>query len=113
MTQQVTQDHRLLKAVVIGLGLLLLLGTGALIFGLVAKGAKHSPAPIAAGSAEPLILPQGASIADMAVAERQIVLRVTQAEREELVLIDLQTGRVARRIPILRTNSPPAGTPEH
>jgi hypothetical protein len=102
MTQQLTQDHRLLKGVVIGLGLLIVLGFGALVIGLATKGGKvaTAKAPVASADAVPLILPKDASIADMTMSERQLVLRVTMAGGEELVLIDLPSGRVVQRIPI-------------
>jgi hypothetical protein len=34
------------------------------------------------------------------MSERQLVLRVTMAGGEELVLIDLPSGRVIQRIPV-------------
>jgi len=98
MAQQVAQDHRVLKAVVVGLGVLIILGVGALIVGIAVKGGKVAGKPASA----PLLLPQDASIADMAISERQLVLHVTMKDREELMLIDLQSGRVVSRIPVMR-----------
>jgi hypothetical protein len=105
MAQQLTQDHRLLKGIVIGLGLLIVLGFGALVVGLATKAGRPAALkPAAAVAAAPLILPKDATIAGMAMSERQLALHVTMSDGEELVLIDLQTARVVQRIPIKRAD---------
>ena len=98
----------MLKGVVIGLGVLILLGFGALIFGLAAQGGK-----LASSAAQPLTLPRDASIAGMTMSERQLVLHVRTEAREELVLVDLRSGRISGRIPIVRADAAPATEAEH
>lgn len=92
----------MLKAVVIGLGVLIILGFAALIYGLAVKGGK-----LVKPGYEPLLLPAGAGIADMAMSERQLALRVTMGEHEEILLIDLRSGRVMGRIPVQSGESVP------
>ena len=109
MAQHLAEDHRLLKAIVIGLGVLIVLGFGALIFGLATKGSKPSAANLAVPAAPapvgpPLVLASDANIADMTMSEHRLVLRVTMAHSEELVLIDLPSGQVVQRIPVKRAD---------
>jgi hypothetical protein len=101
MAQQAA-DHHVLKAIVIGLGVLIVLGLGALVFGLTARSGRLASG---GGTAPPLTLPRDASIAGMTMSERQLVLHIRMAAREELLLVDLPSGRVAGRIPILRDDA--------
>ncbi len=79
---------RVLKAVVIGLGLLIVIGVVALIVGLfwraskMGEGGGKPAATVAAPSAlsGPVSLPRGAEVAEMATAGDRVVLRLRLAD---------------------------------
>lgn len=110
MAQQVTQDHRVLKAIVIGLGGLLVLGFAVLVIGLIVK--SKPPRPAQTSAPEPLRLPADASIVDMALADRTLVLRVKQPSGEQLVVVDLVSGAVVKRIPVIRPDESAPAAPQ-
>jgi len=95
MTEQVAQDHRLLKAIVIGLGIALVIGFGLLIWGLVSQGGR-----LGSGGAEAIVLPEGAEIAQMALSDKMLALRLEGAGENEILLVDVRNGHVIRRIPV-------------
>jgi hypothetical protein len=95
MAEQVPQDFRLLKAVVIGLGLAIIAGFGLLIWGLVSQGNHIGHATMA-----PVVIPEGASVTQMALSDRMLALKVEGQGGEEILLVDMKSGAVLRRVPI-------------
>jgi len=88
----------MLKAVVIGLGVLIVIGLGALVFGVVSKFGKHgAPAP-AAVSQGAFVLPEGAAIVEMQSQPDRLILRVRSAVGEEVDIVDLSDGHLIARI---------------
>ena len=88
--------HRLLMAVVIFLGILILIGLGALVVGIAKKmggPSKGGAAPEAA-----LVLPADASIETMEVSGNRLVLRVKTGTGEEIDIVDTEDGHVVSRI---------------
>jgi len=108
MTEQVAQDHRLLKAIVIGLGIALVIGFGLLIWGLVSQGGR-----LGGDGAGGIVLPEGSQISQMALSDKMLALRLEGAGANEIVLVDVRNGRIVRRIPV--TTGPamqqPVGAP--
>ncbi len=91
-----------LKALVAGLGLLVVLGT-ALVIGVVIKRMYAGPAAAStvAGSAVPVpgavaaLLPAGSRIAGLAGAGGDFAVWVSGADGDRVYLIDPQTGGVS------------------
>ncbi len=89
-----------IKAVVIGMGLLIVAGLALLFYGLVAGVGKLG------GGAKPLgevvvPVPEGCVIAEASVEAPNLVLRLDGlAERgcQQVVLIDLDSGRIQGRV---------------
>jgi hypothetical protein len=84
-----------LKTLVIVMGVLLLLGTAALVVGIIYK-VNHRAAPIAAGAGgtqQSVTLPAGARIEATETSGDRLVVRATLADGgTELVLFDLRNG---------------------
>jgi uncharacterized protein YjlB len=94
-----TTTYRVLKAVVIILGVLIVLAFGALIVGAAMKLAGHrgarsgvSPAAIAA------VLPAGAKIISLQTNGDRIVVGVHAPGGDEVDIFDAETGRLVARI---------------
>ncbi|HVC53253.1 MAG TPA: DUF6476 family protein [Stellaceae bacterium] len=92
---------RVLKSLVIVMGVLIVGGIGllgALVAGRMAKGPATAGAPFAA---PPLTLPAGARIAAMSTGTDRVVLDLALADgSHELVVIDLANGRRLGVIPL-------------
>ncbi len=95
---------RVLKAVVIGLGLLIVVGVVALIVGLFWRasrmgepaGAKVAPPTALSG---PVALPRGAEITDMTAAADRVVLRLRLADgTTRLVFVDPRGAAVTGQL---------------
>lgn len=100
-----------IKALVIGMTALIVLGLGLLVYGLThkdghpaARDAGTAAAPDLPGTPVPfftaeLNLPAGARIEQMTVASGMVVLHVTGAPTgERILMVDPRTGRVAGTI---------------
>lgn len=86
----------MLKAVVIGLGLLIVIALGAVALGIVQKFSHPAPAP-AAGQA--FALPQGARIVEMQASGSRLILRVHAADGgDEIDIVDTSDGHLIARI---------------
>jgi len=105
-----------LKVLVILMTVLLVAGLGLVGYGVVNR-APHAKAGHAAASAAPgeegrdfgtveVALPVGARIEQMAVAGDRVVLRVSGAGAERLIVLDPAIGRVAGSFVL--TAAPPA-----
>ncbi len=91
---------RVLKAVVIGLGVLIVAGLVALLTAVVLRGGGGSRA-LPAEEAMRLPLPEGAVVEEMRVSGNTLALRVRLADGgREIVVIDARKGREVRRIRI-------------
>lgn len=95
---------RVLKAVVIGLGLLIVVGVVALIVGLFWRaskmgepaGAKVAPPTALTG---PVALPRGAAVTDMAATGDRVVLRLRLADgTTRLIFVDPRAAAVAGQL---------------
>ena len=89
---------RVLKAVVIGLGVLIVLGLGALLAAVILKsgGAARGLAP---GEVMPLPVPEGAHVEEMRLSGSVLALRLRLADGSwQVVVVDARRGRVLRRI---------------
>lgn len=109
MVQQVAPDHRLLKAVVIVLGILLVVGFGALMAAIVIRSV--SPREAEPSVPVSVVLPANARIVDLALDGDGLALRIEGANGETIVVIDLTTGRIRREIAIARETSPQIPSP--
>lgn len=95
---------RVLKAVVIGLGMLIVIGVVALIVGLFWRASKMGepagavPAPPTALSG-PVALPRGAEITDMTTAGDRVVLRLRLADgATRLIFVDPRGAAVTGQL---------------
>lgn len=91
---------RILKAIVIGLGVAMVAAGGVLVWGLTRKTPPRTPAPPAVAAVVPkpfgehtMTLPRGARLLDVSQGEARIVLRVRLASgAERLILVDAASG---------------------
>ncbi len=91
---------RALKALVIGMGVLIVAGLVVLAYAIVDKAGKPEAASVAQSS---IFIPKGAEIAETALGEGRIALRLTLADGSgRLILIDAATGRVTGTIELKR-----------
>lgn len=100
-----TPVQRLLRAVVIGLGVVLIVMLGAVAVGIVMKVGGKGTAPSPASSAR-FAMPEGATIEHMQVSGDRLILRLKTASGEEVDIVDTQTGRLISRI-----ETPPPAVP--
>lgn len=97
---------RVLKAVVIGLGMLIVIGVVALIVGLFWRASRMGEgagpaAPVAVPSAlsAPVALPRGTEIAEMAAAGDRIVLRLRLADgTTRLLFVDPRAASIVGQL---------------
>jgi hypothetical protein len=87
----------MLKAVVIGLGALIVIALAFVALGIVKKFSGTSPA--AAPSSAVFSLPQGAKIVEMQSEPNRLVLRVRGRDgAEEIDILDTDDGHLVARI---------------
>ena len=108
---------RLLKFAVVAMGLMILVGLGAVIVGMIYQASKvgkkpvSAAAPAALGSgiagAGALTVPEGSKVTTMALDGNRLAVHFTTADGGEIVIVDLTTGRVLSRIK-LQTGMVPA-----
>ena len=93
---------RLLRRVVIGLGVLIILALAALVAGIVMKSGRKTPGFAGKGGwAAPLMaqVPAGAEVKRMALDGERLVVHVAHPDGSgELLVFDLRKGRLAGRI---------------
>lgn len=109
MSEEVTQNTRTLKAIVIGLAVLIVIALGALVIGLVMQAKKANEAvmdntapmpPLEAVQVYESVLPTGAIILDAQPSEKYLVIRyqVPGAASPAVAVVHLKTGRLLYRI---------------
>jgi len=86
-----------LKAVVIGLGVLIVIAFVLLVVGMVTKFNGH-PASTSAEAGTRYVLPTGAKIVEMQTQPGRVILRVRSAAGEEVDIIDTQDGHLISRV---------------
>jgi hypothetical protein len=92
---------RAMKSLVIAMGVLLILGFVALVATIAVRLSHRGPAPAVAFTAPPVALPPGAKIERMSTGPDRIVLAIALPDgTRQLLVIDLQTGRLLGTIPI-------------
>jgi uncharacterized protein DUF6476 len=90
-----------LKILVVAMGAMLVVGIVALVVAIAAQLSHRFPAPAAAFSAPPVMLPHGSKIETMSIGSDRIVLQVDLVDGSvQLVVIDLATGRELGTIPL-------------
>jgi len=90
-----------LKILVVAMGLLLVAGFAALVAAIGLKLSHRAPPPAAAFAAPPIALGPGARIERMSTGPDRIVVAVALADgTRQLLVIDLQTGRLLGTIPL-------------
>ncbi len=91
-----TTSYRLLMAVVIFLGLLIVIALGVLVVGLVTRFAAHGAAR--EGTAPGLVLAPGARIVAMDTQPDRLILRVRTEAGDEIDIVDIRDGSLIGRI---------------
>ena len=98
---------RILKASVIIMGVLLVLGFGLLLVGIYLQAGKIGKAParipamsLASGSAEPLSVPveAGFELQEVLADQGRLILHLKRQGQSEFAVIDLASGRETQRI---------------
>lgn len=87
----------MLKAVVIGLGALIVIALGAAAFGIVQKF-SHPRTRSAVADGSGFALPKGATIVEMQSQQSRLILRLRSAEGEEIDIVDISDGHLIARI---------------
>jgi len=95
MTTDLTQNARLLKAVVIGLGVLILVAVGLIVYVIVGRvlgDGAGSPADFASASVN---LPSGSRVVSMTADDDHLSLLIEDgAGRQRVMTIDRRSGAV-------------------
>ena len=87
----------MLKAVVIGLGALIVIALAAVALGIVQKFSHPGPRA-AAETGEAFALPKGAVIVEMQSQPNRLILRVRSGGAEEVDIVDTSDGHLVARI---------------
>ena len=92
----------MLKAVVIGLGALIVIGLVALVFGVVSKLGGHGKStpdmmPSSRGGST-LFLESNARIVAMQSQPGRLIIRTQSPEGEEILVIDMDDGHLVSRV---------------
>ena len=89
---------RVLKAVVIGLGVLIVLGLGALLAAVILKGGG-AVRGLPTGAAMTLPVPAGARVEEMRLSGNLLALRLRLSDGTwQVVVVDARRGQVLRRV---------------
>lgn len=103
-----TTTYRVLLAVVIILGILIVLAFGALVVGAILKlGRPHAPADNFVMGGVTAGLPAGAHITTIETSGNRVVIGVHTQEGDEVDIFDTDTGR-----PIARIRAAPPEVPK-
>jgi hypothetical protein len=99
------RQYRILKASVIIMGVLLVIGFGLLVIGISLQASKMGKTParpqaVAAGDGLPPALPiavdAGTELAEVLADQGRLILHLKRAGESEFAVIDLATGRETR-----------------
>lgn len=91
-SQQPQTNHRVLVAVVIGLGVLFVI---AVVVSIVLAVTRHAPAHAAA---EAFSLPPGAAVVAMQSQQNRLILHVRSPAGDEIDIVDTADGHLVARI---------------
>jgi len=92
---------RALKTLVAVMGVLLVAGVVGLVVAIAMRVAHRAPPPVAAFTAPPVTLPQGAKIEAVGAGPDRIVLDVVLFDgTRQLIVLDATTGRQIGTIPL-------------
>jgi hypothetical protein len=92
---------RALKILVVAMGVLLVAGFVALVTTIAVRLSHRAPAPAVAFAAPPVMLPAGAKIERVSTGPDRIVVAIALPDgTKQLLVIDLQTGRLLGTIPL-------------
>jgi hypothetical protein len=90
-----------LKALVVVMGVMLVVGVAGIIVAIAMRLSHRAPTSDKAFSAAPIMLPHGSTIESMRVGADRIVLQIDLADGTvQLLIIDLATGRQLGTIPL-------------
>jgi hypothetical protein len=95
MAGKVSRSMRALKLLVVGMGVLLVLGTGALVWAVVYRVNHPRPSPVTASKAGTTVidLPPGGRVESSEVAGDRLVLRLALPDGSgRLLIFDLHNG---------------------
>lgn len=92
----VQQDYRFLKAIVLAMGVVLMVGFAVIVATLL-KRSSVKPA----SAANTLTLPEGGHVVETAVGPNSIVLRVQSDAGESLLILDARTGAQTGRVALV------------
>jgi len=95
-----TTSHRLMLAVVIVLGALIVIALILLVVGMMRKFSDHPAPPQAAGIAAPgaFVLPAGAKVIEMQSESGRLILHVRAGDSDEIDIIDTEDGHLISQI---------------
>jgi hypothetical protein len=93
-----TTTYRVLKAVVIILGILIVLAFGALVVGAAMKMVGHHRTSSVAASAVAGTLPAGARIISLQTSGDRVIVAVHTQDGDEVDIFDAETGKPVARI---------------
>ena len=100
------QSMNALKALVIGMGALIVIGIGLVGYGLTRGKKENAPLPavpvaVISGGEVSLALPRGARLEQMATTQDRIVLRLSGPEGDKLLLLDPHSGQLAGTVALV------------
>ncbi len=96
MTEADRRQVRILTAVVVGLGVLLLVGLAVLLAVVIMRAAGKPAAPAAAEMTLPV--PRGTVVEGMTLDGNMLAVRLLHPAGREIVVLDARKGRVLRRL---------------
>ncbi len=89
----------MLRAVVIGLGVLIVIAVGLLVIGLATRLGGHGTSTAAqSGSAGAFTLPPGTKIVNMQVANNRLIMEVEEKGAERVLIFDTNDGHLVGQI---------------
>lgn len=91
-------SHRLMLAVVIVLGALIVIALGVLVIGLVTRFSAPRPTQQMISAGETFSLPRGAKVIEMLSEPNRLVLHVRASEGDEIDIVDTEDGHLVSRI---------------
>jgi flagellar basal body-associated protein FliL len=93
-----TASQRRLKAIVIGLGVLIVLALGALITGFVIKLSRGGPHEMPAAHATDVAIEPGTTVESSQLSDGKLTITLKTPNGEEVVIVDAATGRELSRV---------------
>jgi hypothetical protein len=91
-------SNRVLKAVVIGLAILIVIALGALVVGIVLKFNGHGAPSIAATPGLRYRVPAGAKVVEMQTVPGRLILHVRTPAGDEVDIIDTADGHLISQV---------------